>query len=96
MVSDAQKRATEKWRESHKEKYLAKQREYQNKYYKDNIVSILDNKRKYYISVLKPKKEAKKAEKLAQSLPEVITHELPETLSEIADLTNLTGPEGGL
>ena len=71
MVSEAQKRANLKWREANKEKYLAKQREYQTKYYEQNSDKILEHKREFYINVLKPRKDAKK--QLQQ--PETITYE---------------------
>jgi hypothetical protein len=60
MVSEAQKRANLKWRELNKEKYLAKQREYQSKYYEQNSHKILEHKKEFYINVLKPRKDAKK------------------------------------
>lgn len=60
MVSEAQKRANLKWRELNKEKYLAKQREYQSKYYEQNSHKILEHKKDFYINVLKPRKDAKK------------------------------------
>ena len=71
MVSDAQKRASKKWRESHKEHYLAKQREYQSKYYEENTDKILQQKKEFYVKVLKSRKEAKKQ----LQVPETITYE---------------------
>jgi hypothetical protein len=85
MVSEAQKRANLKWRELNKEKYLAKQREYQSKYYEQNSHKILQNKKEFYINVLKPRKDAKK--QLHQ--PETITYE-PKLAGGLA------APETGL
>lgn len=86
MVSEAQKRATDKWRQNNKEKYLAKQREYQSKYYEDNRVSILETKKEFYIKVLKPRKEAKK-----------LLLQQPETISYAPKLAGgLAAPETGL
>lgn len=68
MVSEAQQRATDKWRQNNKEKYLAKQREYQSKYYEDNKVSILESKKEFYVKVLKPRKEAKKQLQQSQTI----------------------------
>lgn len=73
MVSDAQKRASKKWRESHKEHYLAKQREYQSKYYEENTDKILQQKKEFYVKVIKPRKDAKK--QLQLQVPETITYE---------------------
>jgi len=85
MVSPAQQRAMDKWRQNNKEKYLAKQREYQNKYYEENRASILETKKEYYIKVLKPRKDAKKQ----LQVPETITYE-PKLAGGLA------APETGL
>jgi hypothetical protein len=85
MVSPAQQRAMDKWRQNNKEKYLAKQRAYQNKYYEANRASILETKKEYYIKVLKPRKDAKKQ----LQVPETITYE-PKLAGGLAT------PEAGL
>ena len=56
-VTDAQKRAMAKWRESNKEHYQEKQREYQKKYYDNNTAKILEYKKHYYEEIIKPKRQ---------------------------------------
>ena len=87
-ATPAQLRAMKKWRENNKKHYLEKQRGYQKTYYDEHKDEISQHKKEFYEKVLKPRKEAKKA----NALPETITHVLPETFDQLADLTNLTGP----
>lgn len=87
-ATPAQLRAMKKWRENNKKHYLEKQRGYQKTYYDEHKDEISKHKKEFYEKVLKPRKEAKKAD----TLP----YNLPETLSEVADLTNLTGPSSPL
>lgn len=48
MVSEAQKRANKKWRETHREQYNKKQLEYTTKYYYNHCEEIKEkNKEKY-------------------------------------------------
>ena len=86
-ATEAQKKAMKKWRETHKIHYLAKQKEYQKKYYDEHKEQISKYKREHYEKVLKPKREMK----FKDELPEVLNYVLPGSLEEMADLTNLTG-----
>jgi hypothetical protein len=71
-ATEAQKRAMKKWRTAHNEHYLAKQKEYQKKYYDEHKEEILQHKKDFYLTVLKPKREALKNEFV--ELPETITY----------------------
>lgn len=59
-ATPAQLKATKKWRDSHKTHYLAKQREYQKKYYDNNGDKILAQKKEYYENVVKPRRQQQK------------------------------------
>lgn len=86
-ATEAQKRATKKWRETHKKDYLEKQKGYQKTYYDKHKEAIAKYKKEFYATVIKPKRELK----FNDELPEVLNYILPGSLAEMADLTNLTG-----
>lgn len=86
-ATEAQKKAMKKWRENNKTHYLEKQKGYQKTYYDKHKDEISKHKKEYYEKVLKPRKELK----FNDELPEVFNYILPDSLAEMADLTNLTG-----
>jgi hypothetical protein len=48
-MTEAQKRAQQRWRETHREAYNACQLKFSDKYYQDNKDKVLEYKRKNYI-----------------------------------------------
>lgn len=49
-MTEAQKRATQKWVEKNKEKYAARQRELALKYYHEHKEEISEKKKIYYLN----------------------------------------------